>query len=622
MQSSYPPDDDSKITLPTTTDTTGAEVTYAASTLSSQTITATNSNSNHTHNYNSFGHNLSKAHTLTVPTDEAADRQYVVGEPIDLDRICSRDTTRTHRSCREHHGISKIKTTKDDEDENEKDIEKGGDMKEKIGSKTGSEGSCSDEGDDEEFLVDWDGPDDPKNPLNWSAGYRYFCLITMALQTLVVVFYSSSYVSGAVGMMRDFGIENKTIVVLGITTYLLGLAFAPLILAPLSEMYGRRRLYMICMAIFILLSIPLCLAKNITTIIAVRFLTACAGAVTLANGPGTLADIFKPEDRSTAFAVFAIAPMNGPSFGPLFGGILYQYLGWRSLNYTVLILATLTWLLNFLVPETYAPHLLRLKALQKRLSTNDPRYHSRYDFTATFWSLLFTNLTRPIHMLFTEAICACWAVYVAVIYAILYMSFVAYPIVFTELRGWEAKYSGLAFLGICAGTFLGIGLDPVVRWGYNRHKIDPETGKIPPEALIWSVCIAAVLSPMGLYIFAWTSDPRIVKPWIWSILAGIPFGTGNCLIFIHGSNYLLNSYSIYAASAAAGNTVARSILGGVLPLVAPKMYTALSPPIAGTILAALATVLIPIPWIFYKWGKQIRHRSPLLMALAKEQDGY
>ncbi|KAK6513479.1 hypothetical protein TWF281_005103 [Arthrobotrys megalospora] len=599
MQSSYPPDDDSKVTLPEN---------YAASTLSSQTVTA-NTSSNH------FGHNLSKSQTLAVP-DEAADRQYVVGEPIDLDRICSRDTTRTHRSCRDQHGISKIVTARD---EGEKDVEKNADIDGKIASK--SEGSSSDEGDDE-FLVDWEGPDDPNNPLNWSTGYRYFCLITMALQTLVVVFYSSSYVSGAPGMMRDFGIENKTIVVLGITTYLLGLAFSPLILAPLSEMYGRRTLYTTCMAVFIILSIPLCLAKNITTIIAVRFLAACAGAVTLANGPGTLADIFRPEDRSTAFAVFAIAPMNGPSFGPLFGGILYQYLGWRSLNYTVLIFAGVMWLIGFFVPETYAPHLLRQKASQKRLETGDSRYHSRYDFTATFWSLLFTNLTRPIHMLFTEAICACWAVYVAVIYAILYMSFVAYPVVYTELRGWEAKYSGLAFLGICAGTFLGIALDPFVRWGYNRHKVDPETGKIPPEALIWSVCIAAVLSPVGLYIFAWTSDPSIVKPWIWSILAGIPFGTGNCLIFIHGSNYLLNSYSIYAASAAAGNTVARSILGGVLPLVAPKMYSALSPAIAGTILAVLATVLIPIPWIFYKWGKQIRHRSPLLMALAKEQHGY
>lgn len=257
--------------------------------------------------------------------------------------------------------------------------------------------------------------------------------------------------------------------------------------------------------------------------------------------------------------------MNGPSLGPVFGGLLYgiyedlpqfqknsyhllriylEYLGWRSLNYAVLIAGALMWLLGFFVTETYAPHLLRQKAQRLRESTGDNRYHSRYDFTLSFWSLLWTNLTRPIQMLFTEAICAAWAIYIAVIYAILYMSFVSYPIVFHDLRGWAPKYSGLAFMGICAGTFLGIGLDPVVRWGYNKHKIDPVTGKIPPEALIWSVCVAAVLSPVGLWIFAWTSDPRLVKTWVVSILAGIPYGCGNTLIFIHGSNYLVSLISL------------------------------------------------------------------------------
>ncbi|KAF3940293.1 hypothetical protein ABW19_dt0200279 [Dactylella cylindrospora] len=584
-------------------------------------VASSSNHHHHHHHHHDFGYNLSKAQTLTVPED----RQYVVGEPTDLDKICTRDTIRSHRSHRSRSGVNdiaqcgRVKTEKDEE----LGFEKGeAVMLEGQQTKNSSSSDESSGEEDDEFLVDWEGPDDPDNPLNWSKAYRFFCLVTTACQTLVVVFYSSSYVSGSPGMMKEFGIESETVIVLGLTTYLLGLALAPLLLAPLSEMYGRRIVYIVCLGLFVILTIPPCVATNIETIIIVRFFTACVGSVTISNAPGTLADIFRPEVRSTAFSIFAIAPMNGPSFGPLFGGILFEYLGWRSLNYTVLIASGVMWLIGFFVQETYAPHLLRQKALKKRLETGDERYHSRYDFTLSFWQLLWTNLTRPIQMLFTEAICASWAVYIAIIYAILYMSFVAYPIVFSDLRGWAPKYSGLAFMGICAGTFIGIALDPVVRWGYNKHKVDPETGKVPPEALIWSVCVAAVLSPIGLFIFAWTSDPRIVEPWIISILAGIPYGAGNCLIFIHGSNYLLNSYSIYAASALAGNTVARSILGGVLPLVAPDMYKTLSPPIAGTILAVLATVLIPIPWGFYKWGKKIRQKSPLLLTLAKEHGEY
>jgi hypothetical protein len=151
------------------------------------------------------------------------------------------------------------------------------------------------------------------------------------------------------------------------------------------------------------------------------------------------------------------------------------------------------------------------------------------------------------------------------------------------------------------------------------HKVEPETGRPPPEAYVWSVCVAAILVPIGIFWFSLTGDPSRVSSWVPALLAGIPFGCGNTLVFIHGTNYLLNAYSVYAASAAAGNTVARSLLGAVLPLVAPKMYYSLGPAVAGCVCGAIATALIPIPWIFYKYGSHIRKRSPLLIALAKQR---
>ena len=74
----------------------------------------------------------------------------------------------------------------------------------------------------------------------------------------------------------------------------------------------------------------------------------------------------------------------------------------------------------------------------------------------------------------------------------------------------------------------------------NSHKKDPETGKVPPEAMVSVVCIAAVLAPVGELWFAWTCVPPV--HWIWPILAGIPFGAGNTAVFIYASNYLAHSY--------------------------------------------------------------------------------
>ena len=133
-----------------------------------------------------------------------------------------------------------------------------------------------------------------------------------------------------------------------------------------------------------------------------------------------------------------------------------------------------------------------------------------------------------------------WDAYIAIIYGILYLCFVAYPIVFTEIRGWSVGISGLAFTGLAVGCFTVIGSEPLLRRMINSHKKDPETGKVPPEAMVSVICIAAVLVPIGELWFAWTCVPPV--HWIWPILAGIPFGAGNTAVFIYTSNYLAGSY--------------------------------------------------------------------------------
>lgn len=149
-----------------------------------------------------------------------------------------------------------------------------------------------------------------------------------------------------------------------------------------------------------------------------------------------------------------------------------------------------------------------------------------------------------------------WAVYVAVIYGTLYLCFTAYPIVFSQIRGWGPETSGLAFCGIGVGTVLAGLLDPVNQKIYAMHKIDPDTGKRPPEARIACICVASVLSPAATFWFAWTCAPATIH-WIWPILSGVLYGFGNTLIFLYANSYLLTSYGVYAASALAGNTVAR-----------------------------------------------------------------
>jgi len=209
-----------------------------------------------------------------------------------------------------------------------------------------------------------------------------------------------------------------------------------------------------------------------------------------------------------------------------------------------------------------------------------------------------------------------WDIYIAVIYGILYLCFVAYPIIFSEIRGWSPGFVGLSFCGIGLGTLITIFCEPLIRKMINSHKKDPATGEVPPEAMVSVVCLAGLAIPIGELIFAWTCTPNV--HWIVPILAGIPFGAGNGAVFIYATNYLVYSYGIYAASALAGNAVLRSAMGATLPLAGPSMYAALGPNWSGTLLAILEFVLAPIPFVFYRYGGKIREKSALIRQMRED----
>ncbi|KAF3038548.1 hypothetical protein E8E11_001759 [Didymella keratinophila] len=469
---------------------------------------------------------------------------------------------------------------------------------------------------DPRFEIDFD--DNGENPQDWPMWRKALTIFFMSYSTLVVVMYSTSYTSGIPGMMATFGIKSKTLVVLGITTYLAGLALGSLLLAPLSEMYGRRPVYLIAVAMFTVLIVPCALANNLPQILVLRFFGAIAGAAMISNAPGTVSDIVSDDYRALAFSIWSIGPMNGPVVGPLVGGFVFQALGWRWTNWVVMIGSGTSWFMVFVIPETYAPAILRAKSARQRKEKDDPRWYSRYDDKKSFLPMLRENLYRPLSMAVNEPICIFWNVYIALVYGVLYLCFVSYPIVFSELRGWSPGMTGLSYIGIGVGGMCVILSEPLLRKMINAHPKDLETGKVYPEAMVSVVCLAAVSVPVGEMIFAWTCTPNV--HWIAPLLAGIPFGAGNCGVFIYASNYLVHSYGIYAASALAGNAVLRSAMGGALPLAGPKMYATLGPHWSATMLSLIEFAMIPIPVIFYRYGHKIREKSALIRQMREDRD--
>lgn len=126
------------------------------------------------------------------------------------------------------------------------------------------------------------------------------------------VSYSTSYTSGLPDMMSEFHVSSEPLATLGVTAYLFGLAIGSLLLAPLSETYGRKPAYMGGMLVYILMIIPAAKATSLAEIIIVRFFGAVGGSVMIANSPGTISDIATEKYQALAFSIWGIGPLNGP----------------------------------------------------------------------------------------------------------------------------------------------------------------------------------------------------------------------------------------------------------------------------------------------------------------------
>ncbi|POR34910.1 Putative MFS-type transporter [Tolypocladium paradoxum] len=459
---------------------------------------------------------------------------------------------------------------------------------------------------------------DPENPKCWPLWYRCWCIFVVSFATWVATLYSTSYTSSTPGLIEEFE-STTTAVTLGMTTYLLGLAAGSLVVAPLSELYGRQIVYLVCLSIWAILIIPCGLAHSLTAIIVVRFFGAFFGAVMISNAPGSVVDVSNPDYLARSMSLFAVAPFNGPVTGPIIGGFVFQYLGWRWANWIVLMIGGLAIALILTVKETYAPAILKRKAARLRRQTDDPRWWCQYDHRVSTLHLLKVNLSRPFILFATEPILWFMNIWISIVYGILYLCFVAYPIVFHDNRGWGPGISGLAFVGIGIGTLSAIFLEPLLRRLINSQPRDPETGKVLPESQALVMGLGAVSASVGQLGFSWTCLPTTIH-WAAPVAFGIPFGFGNTLSFIYGSNYLAGAYGIYAASALAGNSVIRSVFAGTLPLAGPKMYETLSPQWAGTLLGLLEVITIPIPFIFWRYGGKIRAKSRAIRQLREDQE--
>ncbi|KAK9475292.1 putative MFS multidrug transporter, partial [Dipodascopsis tothii] len=379
--------------------------------------------------------------------------------------------------------------------------------------------------------------DDPENPMNWSRLHKW--VVTLLVSMLVIcVAFGSSCVTGGLGLVNDKYNVSSEVSTLTCSIMVIGFAVGPLAWSPLSEQFGRRPVYFISLGLYTIFNIPCALSPNIGGLLVSRFLCGVFSSSGLVLAGGTIADIWRMEERGNAIAYFAAAPYCGPVFGPLICGWInvrthrLDLIFWVNMGF-----AGILWILVAIVPETYAPAILKARAKRLRRETGNPNIMTEQErLKAPFSEILRTVLIRPMYLIATEPVLNLMNLYIVLIYSLLYAFFFAYPVIFGELYGYNDAIIGLMFIPILIGATFALVTTPYLEKVYTRTIARrPAT---PEDRLVGSM-IGAPFVPIALFILGATSYKHII--WVGPASAGLAFGYGMVLIYFSVNNYIIDS---------------------------------------------------------------------------------
>ncbi|RKU46752.1 hypothetical protein DL546_004383 [Coniochaeta pulveracea] len=459
-------------------------------------------------------------------------------------------------------------------------------------------------------LVCW-APNDPDNPKTWAFKKKWAAVLVVSCFTFISPVSSTMIAPSITAIGRDLHIDSQIQQALTLSIFLLAYAVGPLFLGPLSEMYGRVPVLQLMNLVYLFFNLGCGLAKTKAQMIVFRFFAGLGGSVSLAIGGGVLGDLFTAEQRGRAMSLYSLMPLMGPAIGPIAGAFVTQRTTWRWIFYATTIadaviqVAGLFWL-----QETYAPVLLQRRRDRLIKETGNTALHTEFDSDITFAKKLGTAMSRPFKLLGTQIIVQVLATYLMFLYGQLYLQLSTFP------KLWQTRYhesieiGGLNYISLGIGLFLGAQVCAPLQdriYAYLKRREGVSVGR--PEFRIPMMVPGAVVVPIGLLLYGWSAQYTV--HWIVPNIGVALFAFGTIVGFQCIQGYLVDTYTLYAASAVGAGTVLRSLAGFGFPLFAPYMYDKLDYGWGNTVLAATSIVIgWPAPILLWLYGQRLRERSP------------
>lgn len=453
----------------------------------------------------------------------------------------------------------------------------------------------------------------------------------------------------------DFGVTTSQIN-LTITTYMILQGITPMFIGGFADTGGRRPAYVICFVVYIAANIGVALCQNYASLLVLRCLQSAGSASTVALCQAVVADTITSAERGQYIGITVLPVVLAPSLGPVLGGVLTQYLGWRSIFWFLTIAASVTLVLMlFFFPETcrnivgdgsIRPHpayktlsqaIKDRRRKRKAEKSNNVDELNRITTNTSGRSrsklkIEFGNPFDSVVMIF-EPVLGLLLLDSSLVFAGFYAIATSMSEQLKDLYGLSEIELGLMYLPMAGGSIVAAFIvGPSLNWNYRRHAKrlgmtltkgrQQDLSDFPIERARIEVGLPLLaLSTCINFAWGWTlqSKTSIAVPVVLLFLMGVGMiGFNNsCSVLI------VDMYPGKAGAATAANNLTRCLLGAAATAVVTPMINGIGAGWAFTVFGFMYVLTLPTLLLIMKngikWRRDLREKQERKKSRAEEK---